>query len=230
MRSPTTTPTSAASTSLPTARSSWSTPPAPTSASTGCATPPRGGSCRPGTGRGHAADLGQPHRRRHVLGGRDHRVCGLRRRPHAVGEQPAALAQPTGDNDGPGALVRSGIAALDPYSGVPLSWNPGRDRGRGVEALHATDEYLMVGSDTPYFAGQLRQRLAMLPVAGGTVNPAPRGREAAGAAVLRDRRQAGCETSFDGRSFGVEDHGERSRRSTASTGPATATASCRTAG
>ncbi len=80
---------------------------------------------------------------------------------------------PRGDNDGPGSVSRPGIAALDPYSGVPLSWNPGRDRGRGVEALHATDDYLMVGSDTTYFAGQLRQRLAMLPVDGGTPNPAP---------------------------------------------------------
>ncbi|MDZ5621526.1 hypothetical protein SFC88_11835 [Nocardioides sp. HM23] len=80
---------------------------------------------------------------------------------------------PGGDNDGPGSVSRPGIAALDPYSGVPLSWNPGRDRGRGVEAFNATDDYLMVGSDTNFFAGQIRQRLAMLPVAGGTPNPAP---------------------------------------------------------
>jgi hypothetical protein len=37
---------------------------------------------------------------------------------------------PRGDNDGPGSVVRRGIGALDPWSGVPLSWNPGRDRGR----------------------------------------------------------------------------------------------------
>ena len=86
---------------------------------------------------------------------------------------PRPSPEPRGDNDGPGAVSRAGIAALDPYSGVPLSWNPGRDRGRGAEALHATDDYLMVGSDTPYFAGQLRQRLALLPVTGGTPNPAP---------------------------------------------------------
>ena len=80
---------------------------------------------------------------------------------------------PGGDNDGPGAVSRPGIEAVDPYSGVPLSWNPTRDRGRGVEALHATDDYLMVGSDTTIFAGQIRQRLAMLPVNGGTPNPEP---------------------------------------------------------
>ena len=94
---------------------------------------------------------------------------------------------PGGDNDGPGAVSRPGIAALDPFSGVPLSWNPGRDRGRGVEALNATDNYLMVGSDTTIFAGQLRQRLALLPVTGGTANPAPAGHRASGEALLHHR-------------------------------------------
>ena len=80
---------------------------------------------------------------------------------------------PRGDNDGPGSVERYGIAALDPTSGVPLSWNPGRDRGRGVEALHSTDDHLFVGSDTVLFADQVRQRLAVLPTAGGTANPLP---------------------------------------------------------
>ncbi len=108
---------------------------------------------------------------------------------------------PRGNNDGPGSVVRSGIAALDPSSGVPLSWNPGRDRGRGVEALHATDDYLMVGSDTPYFAGRLRQRLAMLPVEGGTVNPKPREVKLPVRlfSVIGNRLEA---RTFDGRAFG----------------------------
>ena len=80
---------------------------------------------------------------------------------------------PKGDNDGPGAVERYGIVALDPLSGVPLSWNPGRDRGRGVEALHATDEFLFVGNDTDLFNGEIRQRLALLGVAGGRPNPQP---------------------------------------------------------
>jgi hypothetical protein len=108
---------------------------------------------------------------------------------------------PKGNEDGPGAIARSGIAALDPYSGVPLSWNPGRDRGRGVEAFNATDDYLMVGSDTNFFSGELRQRLAMLPVAGGTANPAPHAVNlpvrlfyATGDALLA--------RNFDGQSFG----------------------------
>lgn len=80
---------------------------------------------------------------------------------------------PGGDNDGPGSVSRKGIAALDPLSGVPLSWNPTRDRGRGVEAFLATDDYLYVGSDTVLFDNSVRQRLAILPTAGGSPNPSP---------------------------------------------------------
>jgi PA14 domain/Domain of unknown function (DUF5122) beta-propeller len=80
---------------------------------------------------------------------------------------------PGRDDDGPGAVSRTGIAALDPLTGVPLSWNPGRQRGKGVEAFLATTQYLYVGSDTKTFGGTTRQRLAILPTAGGTVNPLP---------------------------------------------------------
>ncbi|MGH3115865.1 MAG: delta-60 repeat domain-containing protein, partial [Gaiellales bacterium] len=80
---------------------------------------------------------------------------------------------PRGNNDGPGAVSRPGIAALDPLTGVPLSWNPGRARGRGVEAFLATEDYLYVGSDTNLFNGYARHRLAVLPAAGGVPNPPP---------------------------------------------------------
>ncbi len=78
-----------------------------------------------------------------------------------------------GDNDGPGSVSRQGIAALDPLTGVPLSWNPGRHRGSGVESFLATADRLYVGSDTEFFANLQRERLAVLPVAGGVANPAP---------------------------------------------------------
>jgi hypothetical protein len=84
-----------------------------------------------------------------------------------------ANPSPGGDNDGPGAVSRPGIAALDPLTGVPLSWNPTRDRGRGVEAFASTPHHLFVGSDTTLFNGQVRQRLAVLPTAGGFENPSP---------------------------------------------------------
>ncbi len=76
-----------------------------------------------------------------------------------------------GDQAGPGAVPREGIAALDPVNGLPLSWNPGRTRGKGAQALFATSTGLWVGSDTTKFARQLRQRIAFLPLAGGRAVP-----------------------------------------------------------
>lgn len=68
-------------------------------------------------------------------------------------------------NPGPGAVAREGIAAVDPTTGRALSWNPGRSRGYGVEALHATSDGLYVGSDTDRLAGEYHARLGMFPTA-----------------------------------------------------------------
>ena len=74
---------------------------------------------------------------------------------------------------GPGAVPRPGVAALDPLTGLPLAWNPGRHpRGVGVSALVATSTGLWMGSDTETLGtgatAVTRKRLAFFPLAGGT--------------------------------------------------------------
>jgi hypothetical protein len=69
-----------------------------------------------------------------------------------------------------GAMPRASIAALDPLSGVPLRWNPGRHpRGVGVEELYATPEGLWLGHDTIWMGNRQyrRERIAFLPLTGG---------------------------------------------------------------
>ena len=74
----------------------------------------------------------------------------------------------------PGAVERSGIAALSPtigsndFSSVPgsvLPWNPGKERGVGVEELVATSRGLYVGSDTRLIGTprEVHPRLAFFP-------------------------------------------------------------------
>lgn len=75
-----------------------------------------------------------------------------------------------GDNSQAGAIGRASIAALDPLSGTPLSWNPGRNpRGFGITAMIVTPDGLWVGSDTDYLGNfqYLRQRIGFFPLAGG---------------------------------------------------------------
>lgn len=77
------------------------------------------------------------------------------------------------DRAGAGAVPRPGVAALDPTTGLPLAWNPGRHpRGVGVSALMATSTGLWMGGDTETLGTGAtevtRKRLAFFPLAGGT--------------------------------------------------------------
>lgn len=74
------------------------------------------------------------------------------------------------DSAGPGAIPRPGLFALDPATGMPLAWNPGRNpRGVGAFALLATAQGLYVGSDTNYIGNRkyFRGKIAFFPLAGG---------------------------------------------------------------
>ncbi|WP_262500245.1 malectin [Phycicoccus endophyticus] len=75
------------------------------------------------------------------------------------------------DYAGSGAVPRAGLAALDPVSGRPLEWNPGRNpRGVSVKAMLATDKGLWMGYDTVWVGNRKykRPRLAFFPYDGGS--------------------------------------------------------------
>jgi hypothetical protein len=67
------------------------------------------------------------------------------------------------DTAGPGAVSRPGIGAIDPTSGLALSWNPTKDRGVGGKDLYVTTQGLWVGSDTTHIGHEYHARIALMP-------------------------------------------------------------------
>jgi hypothetical protein len=78
-----------------------------------------------------------------------------------------------GDTAGPGAVSREGVAALDPRTGLPLRWNPGKERGVGTFEMTVSSDALFIGHDTSIVAGEFRPRLSAFPF-GSDVNVDPR--------------------------------------------------------
>ena len=79
------------------------------------------------------------------------------------------------DSSGEGAVGRPGLAALDPTTGLPIAWNPGRNpRGAGAAVIYADSDGIYVGSDTQYIGNHLylRGEIAFFPVSGGYTAPA----------------------------------------------------------
>lgn len=87
---------------------------------------------------------------------------------------------PTGvDYAGPGAVARPGIVALDPVSGRPLAWNPGRNpAGVAVYALLATSDGLYMGSNNEWIGNRRysRPRIAFFPYSGDTLHTTTTGK------------------------------------------------------
>ena len=67
------------------------------------------------------------------------------------------------DSAGAGAVSRPGIGAINPSTGLALSWNPTKDRGVGGKDLYVTSQGLWVGSDTTRIGGEYHARIALMP-------------------------------------------------------------------
>jgi len=75
-----------------------------------------------------------------------------------------------GSSAQPGAVPRPSLAALDPISGLPQAWNPGRHpRGYGVDKLYLTPEGLWIGNDQMWIGNfqYRRERIAFFPLSDG---------------------------------------------------------------
>ena len=88
-----------------------------------------------------------------------------------VGGHDRWMNNPNGsDRAAQGAVPRPGLSALDPETGVPLKWNPGRNpRGEAAYDIYETDAGLWVVSDTDWIGDRRyqRPRIAFFPYSEG---------------------------------------------------------------
>jgi PKD repeat protein len=88
-----------------------------------------------------------------------------------VGGHDRWMNNPNGsDRAAQGAVPRPGLSALDPQTGVPLKWNPGRNpRGEAVYEIYETDAGIWITSDTDWVGDRRyqRPRIAFFPYSEG---------------------------------------------------------------
>jgi hypothetical protein len=105
-----------------------------------------------------------------------------------------------GNEAGDGAVPQEGIAALDPKTGLPFTWDAYRARGVGVFDMLATGGGLWIGSDTAMFSGERRGRIAYLSLTRGQELTAPTTPTLSGTVVQLGRPQ-GTAAPVDGAAF-----------------------------
>ncbi|WP_051548773.1 PKD domain-containing protein [Nocardioides sp. URHA0032] len=88
-----------------------------------------------------------------------------------VGGHERWMNNPNGsDRAAQGAVPRPGLVALDPQTGIPLRWNPGRNpRGEAAYEIYETDAGVWIVSDTDWVGNRRyqRPRLAFFPYSEG---------------------------------------------------------------
>jgi len=75
------------------------------------------------------------------------------------------LDNPDGTNTaGPGAVVRRGVGAINPVSGVALDWNPDAPAKIGGYGLYATPQGIWFGADSQRFGAEYHRGIAFTPL------------------------------------------------------------------
>ena len=106
-----------------------------------------------------------------------------------IGGHQRWMNNPNGaDRAAQGAVPRPGLVALDPQTGIPLKWNPGRNpRGEAAYEIYETDAGLWVVSNTDWIGDRRyqRQRIALLPLQRGLQHGVEEHRRAPGQRLRR---------------------------------------------